>query len=254
MKDRTDVSISASSGSFVNSLRRLQQDAVSIDPPQNSSCVRARGSLSGPAFFPEGLGLSASALKAGTIPTVMAIGHNFGCAEYRQSIETTGREDDKHTWRNLDSLLLQAGCRTDDCFRTNWFVGLLPGKKQVGKFLQAADPIYEAHCTRLLIEQIKLIRPKAIILLGPEVARRTYQIFPALHPWRAARRWADIDRSCIGHSPRNVFIPGAQISTNVAALLHPSLGAANQGRRMRNMIEPISEVDIVRAVLYPVHV
>jgi uracil-DNA glycosylase len=234
---------------LVSAILRFQQEAKIIKPPSKTDLLPTRGGLPGPAFFPEGLGLSGSALHQGTLPTIIAVGHNFGCADYREAIQAAGREDDKATWRNLDRLLVQAGSRPELCFRTNWFVGLLPGKVQIGKFLRSSDLIYENACNRLLIAQIKLIQPKAILILGPEVAGRAYQIVPALAPWRRASRWSDIDRSSIGHSPRNVHIPAAGISTNIVALLHPSFAAVNQSGRMKRMLEPVSEAEIVRAAL-----
>lgn len=185
------------------------------------------------------------------MPTIFAIGHNFGCAAYRTEIQAAGREDDKATWRNLDSLLVRAGSRPELCYRTNWFVGLLPGSLQIGKFLRSPDQFYEAACNRLLVAQIKFLRPRAILLLGPEVASRAHQIIPALTPWRGSSRWIDIDRSSIGHSFRNAHIPTADVTSNVAALLHPSFGTVNQARRMKNMVEPVSEADIIRAALQP---
>jgi uracil-DNA glycosylase len=181
--------------------------------------------------------------------TIIAIGHNFGCQEYRNEIQPTGREDDKATWRNLDALLIQAGSNPAQCFRTNWFVGLLPGSKQTGRFLRTPDHDYERACRLLLVGQIQKIKPTAILLLGPEVASRAYSIIPALAPWRGADRWIDIDQSTIGHSARNVEVPAASVRTNVIALLHPSFGAANQSRRMKNMRVPMTEADIVRAAL-----
>jgi hypothetical protein len=41
----------------------------------------------------------------------------------------------------------------------------------------------------------------------------------------------------------------ANFSVNVAALLHPSIGAANQGRRVRNMPVPMTEAEIIRTAL-----
>ncbi len=35
----------------------------------------------------------------------------------------------------------------------------------------------------------------------------------------------------------------------MAALLHPSFGAANQSRRMKNMAVPLTEAEIIRAAL-----
>jgi hypothetical protein len=62
-------------------------------------------------------------------------------------------------------------------------------------------------------------------------------------------KWIRIDRSSIGHSPRNVEVPAANLRTNVAALLHPSFGVANQGRRMKNMLVPSTEAETIAAAL-----
>ena len=119
-------------------------------------------------------------------PTILAIGHNFGCEDYRREIGSAGREDDKATWRNLDSLLQMAGASPVQCFRTNWFIGLLPGSKQTGRFLKKPDPIDEQDCRLLLLKQIRALRPSVLLGLGPEVASRAYQIIPALTPWKGA--------------------------------------------------------------------
>jgi hypothetical protein len=117
---------------FLEMVEQWQQEAVGIPPPVASDRVGAVGGLPGPAFFPEGRGIGESCFREGVTPTVMAIGHNFGCISYRKRIDPAGREDDQATWRNLDALLFQAGCSPAQCFRTNWFIGLLPGDKQTG--------------------------------------------------------------------------------------------------------------------------
>ena len=231
------------------SLALWQEEALKISPPTGTDRLPAVGGLPGPAFFPEGFGLSDSALRSNERTTIIAIGHNFGCHVYRKEIQPAGREDDKATWRNLDALLTQAGSNPAQCFRTNWFVGLLPGTKQIGRFLRKPDHDYEQACLALLVKQIREIKPTAILLLGPEVASRAYSLIPALAPWRGVRRWADIDQSTIGHSARDVEVPAASVRCNVVALLHPSFGAANQSRRMKHMRVPLTEVDIIRAAL-----
>jgi uracil-DNA glycosylase len=234
---------------FLEMVEQWQQEAVGIPPPVASDRVGAVGGLPGPAFFPEGRGIDDSCVREGVKPTIMAIGHNFGCVSYRNKIDPGGREDDQATWRNLDALLIQAGCSPAQCFRTNWFIGLLPGDKQTGRFLLKRSREYEDACRALLLKQIEAIRPRAILLLGPEVASRIHTLMPALVPWRGAKKWADIDRSAIGHSQCDVEIAGSDHCVNIAALLHPSFGMANQGRRMQNMQVPMTEVEIVRATL-----
>ena len=235
--------------SVLETIGAWQREALAIPPPSGTDRLPAVGGLPGPAFFPEGYGLSHSFQHESAIPTVMAIGHNFGCAAYREEIGPAGREDDKATWRNLDALLVKAASSPAQCFRTNWFIGLLPGTEQIGRFLRKPDPAYEHACRSLLIKQIQFLRPTALLLLGPEVAGRAYKIMPALEPWRGAATWAQIDRSSIGPFLLDVEVPEADLRTNVAALLHPSFGTANEGRRMKNMTVAIAEDEIIRSVL-----
>jgi uracil-DNA glycosylase len=243
---------------LLEAIAMWQQEAVNIEPPSNSDRLRAVGGLPGPAFFPEGFGLSHDFDPQNGRPTLMAIGHNFGGETYRRNLEPPGpgREDidGRRTWCKLDVLLRKVNhpnSRPSNCYRTNWFIGLLPGDKQNGAFLLKPDPIYENACRSLLIKQIRCLRPTAILLLGPEVARRAYQLFPALAPWRDAKDFAEIDRSSIGHSQRNVEIASANRRTNVVALLHPSQGAGNEARRMKNMTAPFAEAELIRAALEP---
>jgi hypothetical protein len=65
--------------------------------------------------------------------------------------------------------------------------------------------------------------------------------------WRGAKKWVDIDRSVIGHSPRGVEIAGTDHRANIAALLHPSFGVATKVVECKNMALPMTEVEIVRA-------
>lgn len=231
------------------SIALWQEEALAIAPPSGTDRLSAVGGLTGPAFFPEGYGLSLQRWVRAATPRSSPSDTTSAAKRYRNEIQPAGREDDKATWRNLDALLLKAGSNPAECFRTNWFIGLLPGSKQIGRFLRRPDNDYEQACRSLLVKQIQEIKPIAILLLGPEVASRAYSLIPALAPWRGAKKWIDIDQSTIGHTARDVEVPGANVRTNVVALLHPSFGTANEGRRMKNMRIPTTEADIIRASL-----
>src|SRR5690348_2405459 len=92
---------------LLDTIADWQTRALAISPPEGSPIAPARGGLPGPAFFPEGFGLQ-NPTKTATWPNIMAIGHNFGCEDYRNQIDVAGREDDKATWRNLRRLLAGA--------------------------------------------------------------------------------------------------------------------------------------------------
>jgi hypothetical protein len=215
--------------------------AKSITPPQGTGILPARCGLPGTAFFPEGLGLQNPTADA-LWPNIMAVGHNFGCEDYRNEINAAGREDDKATWRNLCRLLTAADVPIESCFMTNWFVGLQPGSKQVGEFLSRPDSRYERECSELLLEQIRTLKPHVILLLGLPVVGRAHRIMPTLQPWADAPNWSVVDSSSLGSIAYGVEIPGTGVKANVVALLHPSFSPSNQ--RHRKTVFPVEKPEV----------
>jgi hypothetical protein len=226
-------------------IRGWQIKARSIAPPQGTDILPARGGLPGPAFFPEGLGLQNPTGEAAW-PNIMAVGHNFGCEDYRNEINASGREDDKATWRNLRRLLTDANVPFESCFMTNWFVGLQPGNKQVGEFLSRPDSRYERECSELLLEQIGTLKPNVILLLGLPVVGRAHRIMPTLRPWADAPKWSAVDSSSLGPVAHEVEIPGTGVRASVVALLHPSFSPSNQRCRRTVFRVEKPEVEMIR--------
>lgn len=229
-------------------IRGWQIRARDIAPPEGSEIIPVRGGLPGPAFFPEGFGLQNPTSDA-MWPHIMAIGHNFGCESYRNEIDAAGREDDKATWRNLHGLLNDAGVAIESCFMTNWFIGLQPGDKQVGVFLSRPDSRYERECSDLLLEEMQILRPSIVLLLGLSIVGRAHQIMPILKPWANASNWSEVDSSSLGAVAYGLDIPGAEIKTNVVALLHPSFSPSNQRHRRATFPVEKPEVAMVRSAL-----
>ena len=168
---------------LVETIRGWQKDARSIDPIDGvDKTIKDVGRLKGRAFFPEGLGLQRPNRASGDQdrPDILVVGHYFGTRIYRDRIEKNhgGSEEHKPTWSNLNSLLGEA--LMDRCFMTNWFIGF--GRKQIGQLLKVhtcdagCSPSivkwsirrYEEQCRNLLIDQIRVLRPQAILLLGKE--------------------------------------------------------------------------------------
>lgn len=217
---------------LIDMIRTWQRRALAIAPPEGTGISPAQGGLPGPAFFPEGLGLQNPAANA-HLPTIMAIGNNLGCQDYRASIDAAGREDtDNATWRNLAKLLRDAGSTIDSSFTTNWFIGLQPGDKQLGKFLLKPDRRDEDECRALLLDEIAGIKPLAIVLLGLDVVARAHEIIPDLRQWAGARTWRDVDRSSIGPVPIGVEAVDGAVKTSVVALAHPATLPSNQRHRL----------------------
>lgn len=239
----------AGSVTLLDLITEWQQQATTVAPPENTRISPARGGLNGPAFFPEGLGLQ-SLTAHSAWPELMAIGHNFGCEDYRKEIDAAGREDNKPTWRNLRNLLTDAGVAVESCYMTNWFVGLQPGSTQVGDFLLRPDPRYETECRQLLLKQIGGLRPRTILLLGLDVVSRAHEIMPSLEIWAGAGNWASVDKSRIGPVAYNAEVQGTGIRANVVALLHASFSPSNQRhRRSATFAGPKPEAEMIRRAL-----
>jgi hypothetical protein len=239
---------SATTMNILEAIRGWQMMAKSITPPEGTGILSVRGGLPGAAFFPEGFGLQNPAADA-PWPSIMAIGHNFGCEEYRNKISTAGREDDKATWRNLRRLLSEAGVSIDSCFMTNWFVGLQPGDKQLGEFLSRPDSRYEGECEGLLREQIRTLRPQVILLLGLPVVGHAHRIISALEPWADSPNWSAVDLGSLGAVAYGVEIPGTGVKSNVVALLHPSFSPSNQRFRRSAFSVENPEVEMIRRAM-----
>lgn len=193
---------------FLGKIEKRQTQACEIEPPRSRenpllNREKARGGVPGPAFFPEGMGLlNPGKWIGGARPLIMVVGHNFGSCGYRDGLEPkefkkkrNGREDDEKTWKYLASSLDVANITIDqrkvsidDCFMTNWFIGLLPGEKK-----------YEAQCLDLLKQQIKEIQPRLILLLGKVVVQKTSQHFSDLESWgwktKTEPSWPKIHRA-----------------------------------------------------------
>lgn len=230
---------------LLDTITSWQKTAIGIAPPEGTGILPARGGLPGPAFFPEGFGLQNPTSYA-PWPDIIAIGHNFGCEDYRNEIDAAGREDDKATWRNLRRLLSDSDVPIESCFMTNWFVGLQPGDKQVGEFLSRPDARYERECSELLLQQISTLKPDVILLLGLPVVNRAHRIMPTLRPWADAANWSAVDSSSIGPVAHGVEVPGTGARANVVALLHPSFSPSNQRYRRTVFSGEKPEVEMVR--------
>ena len=231
----------------MNLVKQIQewQDIASAITPPNENIKGAKGRHLGIVFFPEGLGLQNPKREAShePWPDILVIGHNFGTLKSLEDLKGCG-EERKPTWGNFSKLLgeIEKKHPTDRplmnrCFMTNWFVGF--PLKQRGEFLadhscteHCSPPLICPHrkyvelCRNLLIAQIRTLQPRVILLLGAHVIRRVHAIAPhdsTLRAWKNASK--DSFFRCIdiiGPVAFNVYVPEADIHTNLVALVHPS--------------------------------
>ena len=183
--------------------------------------------VSGTSFFPGGTGIWNTTPGKPTPPMpiggVMILGHDYHSEAGFQKTLARGIENLKGpTWGNLLKLLDRANIRREDCFFTNFFVGLRAGTRSTGKFPGLHDAAFVERCRSFLIQQISVQRPKLVITLGSYVPFLIAPLNPSLTPWLFAKTFIKIDHN--DHSVLNeVTFPqiGIPLIVTFVALIHP---------------------------------
>lgn len=188
--------------------------------------------IQGTAFFPGGDGLYKE-LGPLIFPVagIMVLGHDFHSEDgYKRSFKLGGERLTDPTWRNLLLLLREAQIPLNDCFFTNFYVGLREGTATTGVFPGAKDKAFVARCQSFFLKQVEVQRPKVILTLGGHVPSLIAPLAPQLDVWKGVKKLKDIDakEAAVVHG---VQFWDALPSVTVAALTHPSLRHANVGRR-----------------------
>lgn len=166
-----------------------------------------RKMIQGTAVFPGGSGLWRGSGFFGPLPELfpdapfMIVGHNFDSRTgYMKSKDRGGELQSPHTfWGVLLGYLRNASMSPQVCFFTNAMMGLMPegatGKMPIEKMFKEQ---YENQCRQLLIKQIDIVKPRALISLGGEAGKFVAKIRPTI-PWHrsmhpSAREFKPLDR------------------------------------------------------------
>jgi hypothetical protein len=177
--------------------------------------------IPGRAFFPGGYGLCAPNAPF-PFGKVMIVGQDFDTrVSYEESFDD-GEESETGnvTWRNLLAVLDEAQINPADCFYTNYFLGMRKEGKSTGKSPGQKCPAFVAHCGQILLEQVKVQRPRLVLIMGIEVPRFLARMSPELTGWRNAENNDAINAT--GPLQHAVTFDGiAEFSTTVAVLTHP---------------------------------
>jgi hypothetical protein len=154
-----------------------------------------------PSFFPGGRGYVGPNFPERAI---MLLGNNFGDKGYVESCVQLTHEDPTiagSTWRNLrDHVLPEAAGEAagvpgrmnqvqtiePECFFTNVYLGAIihkepkPGKtKKKGNMVPfTGAEFYQQECIRATREQVAIVRPSVIALLGEKIREPFSQAFP----------------------------------------------------------------------------
>jgi len=182
--------------------------------------------IPGTSFFPGGYGLWESEAGRGLpefpVRGVMVLGHDFHSEEgYKASLQRGRERVTQPTWRNLIDVFTRAAIPLDQCFFTNYYMGLRAGAETTGRFPGADDESFVHHCQAFLIDQLRTQRPRLLITLGVHVPLGISFLSPGLSDWGAGNGIRHLDT--VGPVRSGIRFTGIKdFVTTVVALIHPS--------------------------------
>lgn len=184
---------------------------------------------------------------------IMILGQDFDCEKNYKAIKNNQEDIDKNfTWKNLLSFLEKVGTKSDECFYTNAIMGIRKGNIGTGKSPAFMDGNFINQCQVLFLKQLEIQKPKAIFVLGKNVAEFLASLekdgFDKLINWKRIKNFAEIDEAEAYLKTEVIFIN--DIVTNLVILVHPSLRHANlRHRRLVNYSGNDVEVEMVKDFL-----
>lgn len=233
----------------VSILRARLSDDFTDDLPPRVHPVHAW--CGGPQFFPGSTGLLTESSWSEVVPGSQGIDHSFPPAplrgiivlgNYQATANSYRRLADGSlggfptTWRALAKLMAATNPR--DVFLTNAYIGLPELVRDTDPF--PTTPSFVERCRRLLVLEIELFEPRAVVCLGVSAAKMLASIasdLEAWQPWPGYKRLESAGQQSIAHCRV------ASIDFTAVAVQHPS-AVQSSAQRQR-------EAAIVSAAMRP---
>ena len=176
--------------------------------------------VEGTAFFPGGSGLWENSDEE---IDILVLGQDFGTEEYYNKIlaDETVKDTDCQTWINMLKLFKKAGIKAERCFFSNVFMGVRADNNMTGPLIRKSPEYndYRNKSIEFLKEQIKIINPKIIMVLGLEPAKILVDAL-SLEEWSSAKKISDITTIAKAEFMWEEYL--------CVALSHPSLRNSNK--------------------------
>jgi uracil-DNA glycosylase family 4 len=177
-------------------------------------------------FFPAGDGLYYEE-ETPTHIEYMVIGQDFDTIDKFRALQKDKKselETGNTTWRNLLKLLGDEGIDKKSVFYTNAIMGYRDGGKNTGKSPAFKDEKFIAVCQKFMIEQISMVKPKKIIVLGANLFDFMAALSDDLKAIKDVKKFKDLDKRIYrGVTFNNV----GSLKCDILFMLHPSLFFAN---------------------------
>jgi len=221
-------------------LTRLIGLATQLEHPVHGM-YNYSGQINGPGFFPAAWG-GTDPLRPLQGRSVMIVGQDQdSIAGYRRS---KGKESEEHTstWRNLMTLLADAGIPEEACFFTNYIMGIRRSGPATGPSPALACEEFMRHCTALFLEQLRIQQPRIIVPLGM-IPFQLLALASEDLRFRAigTTNFKDIDRRGLASSIVNFELP-EPFTAQVVPVCHPSYP---QNGRARDLLDRRREADVL---------
>jgi uracil-DNA glycosylase len=124
------------------------------------------GRIPGTGFFPGSTGMVEGS-KTLEQRRVMVLGQDQDNEKGHDKSEKKGDERYSKTWENMKALFDQAGIDEEDCFFTNYIMGVrVNSKRNTGPSPALAHQAFMRACSAFFMEQLKAQQPTVILTLG----------------------------------------------------------------------------------------
>ena len=217
--------------------------------------VRNDRYLSGLGFFPGGTGLWEKGDENIAGKSIMVLGQDFGTIEYFLNLKGDTESDKQSTWRNLLTVLKEAGIQPTDCFFTNAFLGLREGlQKMVGKTPAWQKQDFVIACQKFFLQQFSIQKPQLILVLGENPARFLSSLSSGLSEWNKFPSIKSLDEKGFSVRKNIQFKEYTNLQTNLFLLTHPSyrhLNGLNRKIHLGNQIfeGPTAEPNVIKQLI-----
>jgi len=211
------------------------------------------GPIAGRSFFPGGSGLLRLHGDAARKPDIVVIGNDFGTfdEDYLGAVRA-GEESLAGTWSGLIDVLSRAGVELSRCFFTNAVMGARAMPPNRGPSPGLKDREFIGRCARFLYEQINVIQPVGVVMLGKEQASVVAAAMPELSLLARCTTWRTIDDAEVQYRDQ-VEVP-CGVTARFCAIMHPCLRASNMAQHGRRFLEyrnDAAELEMLRRVVAP---
>jgi uracil-DNA glycosylase len=207
------------------------------------------GRIKGAGFFPGSTGM-VEGTKALEQRRVMVLGQDQDNQKGHDKSEENGDELYSKTWENMKALFGQAGIDEEDCFFTNFIMGVRMGsKRNTGPSPALAQYAFIHACSLFFMEQLKAQQPTVILCLGMIPFKLLSLVSTSLR-FRSigVENFQDLEerKLLVVDDAQFDALPGERFV--VVPLCHPSYRLNGEGRFKSSGGRYGSEVDLLKDV------